>query len=95
VILTRKPAGSNISEPQGYLEASVISYPDNQPADPDLWDDIFSPVLLIGVEKFLSSNVQNITYSLLRIGTFIKQHSLGNKPVKDFLKLANVGVVAW
>ena len=92
MILTRKPAGSNISEPQGYLEASVISYSDNQPADPNLWDDVFSPILLIGVKKFLSSNVQNI---ILRIGTFIKQHSLGNKPVKDFLKLANVGAVAW
>ena len=95
MILIRKLAGSNISEPQDYLEASVISYSDNQPADPDLWDDVFFPILLIRVENFLSSNIQNITYSLLRIGTFIKQHSLGNKPVKDFLKLANVGAVAW
>jgi len=37
----------------------------------------------------------SLTCSLLRIGTFIKQHSLGNKPAKDFLELADIGFAAW
>jgi len=77
------------------LEVSVISYSNNQSTDLNLWNGVFSPVLLIGVKKFLSSDVQNITYSLLRIGTFIKQYSLGDKPEKYFPELMEVGTAAW
>lgn len=31
----------------------------------------------------------------LRIGTFIQQCSLGDKPIKDFPELADIGVAAW
>ena len=62
----------NIFNTGSTLEPLVISYSDNQPMDLDLWDGFFFPTLLIRVEKFLFSNAQNITYSLLRIGMFIK-----------------------
>ena len=76
------------------LEFLTIPYDDNQPADLDLLDSIFSPTSLIGVKKFLSSNAQNIMYLLLRIGTFIKQYSLGDKLAKDFLKLVEIGTAS-
>ena len=72
VSAARQPADSNTPEPQDYLGAFVIPYSDNQLADPDLWNGVFSPISLIGIKKFLSNDVQNITCLLLRIGTFIK-----------------------
>jgi len=44
------------------------------------------------VHKFYSSDVQNITYLLLQIEIFIKQHHLGNKLVLDYPELMEVGV---
>jgi len=44
-------------EPQGYLEASILPYSDNQPVDLNLWNNIFPPILLIEVKEFLSSDV--------------------------------------
>jgi len=76
------------------LEFLTIPYNDNQPADLDLLDSIFSPTSLIGVKKFLSSNAQNIICLLFRIGTFIKQYSLGDKLAKDFLKLVKIGTAS-
>jgi len=47
------------------LESSAILYNNNQPADSELWDGLFSPISLLEIKKFLSSNAQNITCSLL------------------------------
>jgi len=77
------------------IESLAILYNNNQLVDPDFWDGLFALVLLFRINKFLSSNAQNITCSLLRINIFIKQHSLDNKPAKNFPKLADIGFVAW
>ena len=73
-----------------HLESSAIPCTENQPADPDLWDGVFSPISLFGVKKFLSSDVQNITCLLLQIGTFIQRH-LDNKLASDYLELMEIG----
>ena len=65
-----------------HLESSAIPYTENQPADPDLWDGVFSPISLFGV--------QNITCLLLQIGTFIQRH-LDNKLASDYLELMEIG----
>jgi len=62
--------------------------------DPNLWDGFFALILLLGINEFLSSDAQNITFLLLRIGTFIKQHSLDNKLAKDFPELIDIGFTA-
>jgi len=49
---------------------------------------------LLGMEKFLNNDAQNITCSLFRIEIFIKQYHLDNKQVLDFLELANISTVA-
>jgi len=66
--------------PQVCLEPLVIPYQANQPADPQLWDDNFSPISLFGIDKFLTSDAKNIVgnCSLLRIAAFIKQDSQGH-----------------
>jgi len=70
----RQLARTNVSMPQGQgmsnnakpmLKSSAIPYNNNQPAGPELWDGLFSPISLLGIEKFLSSDAQNITCSLL------------------------------
>ena len=50
--------GSNVSMPRGQgmgtsttrpnIESTAIPYGDNQPADPNLWDDSFSSILYLG-----------------------------------------------
>jgi len=44
------------------IELSAIPYDNNQLVDPDLWDSLFTLVLLLRINEFLSSNAQNITY---------------------------------
>ena len=85
----------DITHTRPILESSAISYNNNQSVDPDLCDGVFSPIFLIGIEKFLSSDAQNITCSLLRIETFIKQHFLSNKLAKNFLELIEVSAISW
>ena len=55
---------------------------------------VLTPVSLLGINKFFSSNAQKFTCLLLRIGIFIKQHSFGNKQAKDFLELADISFIA-
>ena len=73
----------NISSTEPNLELIAISYSDNQPIDSKLQNSIFSLILLVEVDKFLSNDAQNITCSLLRIRTFIKQYLFSNKQVAD------------
>jgi len=102
--IARQPAKVNMSMLHGQsmessvkpmLEPLVILYNNNQPADPNLWNGLFASISLLGIDKFINSNVQNIMCLLLRIGTFIKQHTLSDKHAKDFLELANIGFIAW
>ena len=101
--IDKQPIRTNVSVPQGQeisnnaelmLESSAIPYNNNQLADLELWDGLFISILLLRIEKFLSSDIQNITCSLLQIGIFIKQCSLRDKPAKNFLELANIGFAA-
>jgi len=60
------------------MNSLSVPYNNNQPANLDLLYDLFALVLLLGIEKFLNNDAQNIIYSLLRIKTFIQQHFLGD-----------------
>jgi len=42
-------------------------------ADPSLWDSNFGVISLFGTDKFLQSDVNNMTISLQCIATFLKQ----------------------
>ena len=44
------------------LETLAIPYNDNQLVDQDLWNDLFAPILLLGIKTFLSSDAQNIMF---------------------------------
>jgi len=98
---TMQPAGFNVPTSQGQgmansaksnLNSSTIPYNNNQSADPDLWDGLFTLTSLL-IKKYLSSDAQNITCSLLRIGTFIQQCSLGDRPAKNFPELVDISTV--
>ena len=73
----------NISSTEPNLELIAISYSDNQPINPKLQNSIFSLILLVEVDKFLGNDAQNITCSLLRIRTFIKQYLFSDKQAAD------------
>jgi len=60
----------NNTEPM--LESSAIPYNNNQLANPELWNSLFSSIPSLKIEKFLSSDAQNITCLLLQIDMFIK-----------------------
>ena len=65
VFVARQLTETNMFVPQGQgiddsiepiLETLTISYNDNQLVDPYLWNGIFTPISLLGIKKFLSSN---------------------------------------
>jgi len=56
------------------IESTAIPYNDNQPADPNLCDSSFSSISLLRTEKSLNKDIKNLTTSLQRIRTYIKQH---------------------
>ena len=79
VSAANQPTTSNVSISQdngpnssaeSTLDASAL--PSNQLANSDLWDGVFTPTSLLGVNKFQSYDAQNITCLLIHIGTFIK-----------------------
>jgi len=47
------------------------------------------------MNKYLDSNAQNITCSLLRIAAFIRQHKLENKTAKDISQIGKFDFIAW
>ena len=69
-----QPVGNNMSMHLGQsmenstepaLETLALSYNKNELADPDLWDGLFTPISLLGINEFIGNNAQNITCSLL------------------------------
>ena len=54
------------------LKSLTILYNNNQLTNSNLWNSLFTPVSLLRINEFLSSNIQNITCLLLRIKMFIK-----------------------
>jgi len=57
---------------------SNIPYKANAPADPNLWDGHFGTISLFGINKFLQSNTQNISCSLICMAEFVKQRNITN-----------------
>ena len=77
------------------MESIAISYQENQPADPDLWDSIFAPISIFGIDQYISDDPQNITYFLFYIVMFIKQQSLDDKTAKDILPISEFRAAVW
>jgi len=50
----------DITNARPTLKSLAILYGDNLPMDPELWNGLFSSIVLFGVENFISSNIQNI-----------------------------------
>ena len=88
------PGSSNTSTAQG-IKPSVIPYAVNQPADLQLWASSFCPISLFGMNEFLDGDAKNITCSLFRMVTFIRQRRLEDKTVEDILQITKFGSVAW
>ena len=63
--------------------------------DPQLWNGNFYPIFLFGVDKYLEEDAKNITYSLLKIAAFIKQHLLENRTAKNISQITEFKFVAW
>ena len=51
----------------------VIPYSANVPADPSLWNGNFMATSLFGTNKFLNSDINNVTCSLKRMACFLRQ----------------------
>jgi len=73
------------------LEPLVIPYQADQPVDPNLWDGNFCPISLFSVDNYLEGDTKNVTCSLLRMVTFIKQCQLKNRTTKDILQIVEFG----
>jgi len=67
-----------MGQPQG-LETLSISYSINQPADPNLWNGSMHPVSIFRLNDQLDADIYNITISLLRIVSYIREWSLEDK----------------
>jgi len=65
------------------LKSLAIPYQVNQPTNLLLQNSNFVLISLFGVNKYLTSNIKNITCFLQRIATFIKQRPLYNRNTKD------------
>ena len=84
----------NMCQSQG-LETSLIPYLINQPADPRLWNDSVYSISIYGLNKYLKVDANNITTSLHRITSFIRNRFLNRKTEKDILHITGFGHTAW
>ena len=73
----------------------VIPYSANVPADPTLWDGNFTAISLFGTNKFLNSNINNISCSLQRMACFLRQHNLEGHNGNNIKQLDPFGQSAW
>jgi len=74
---------------------SSIFYSVNQLADPRLWNDFAHPISIYGLNKNLGVDANNITTSLHRIASFIKNRLLNRKTEKDISHIVGFGYAAW
>ena len=74
---------------------AVIIYTANQPADLQLWDSNFCPILIFNMNEYLEDDAKNIICSLLRTVVFIRQHKLENKTTENISQISKFGFVAW
>jgi len=56
--------GMDTSTTRPNIESIAISYDNNEPADPNIWDGSFSPISIFGVNKSLGKDTKNIACSL-------------------------------
>jgi len=71
----------------------LLPYSVNQLADPSLslWDDSAHPISIYSLNKCLETNVNNITMSLNRIVSFVRNRFLNGKMEKDIPHIAGFG----
>ena len=73
----------------------VIPYNANVLADPSLWDGNFSATSLFGTNKFLNSNINNITCSLKRMACFLRQRNVKERDANSIRQLDPFSESAW
>ena len=74
---------------------AAIIYAANQPADLQLWDSNFCPILIFDMNEYLEDDAKNIMCLLLRIVAFIRQHKLENKTTENISQISEFGFVTW
>jgi len=74
---------------------TVISYSANIPADPTLWDSNFTATSLFSTNKFLNSDINNISCSLQCMACFLRQHNLEGRNGNNIKQLDPFGQSAW
>ena len=77
------------------IEPSVILYRVNQPVDLQLQNGSFCPISLFRINEYLEDDVKNITCSLFRKTSFIKQRRLEDKIAKDISQISKFGYIVW
>ena len=73
----------NMSQPQD-LETILIPYSVNQPVDLSLWDNSIHPISIYSLNKCLETDAHNITMSLNRIVSFVRNRFLDGKIKKRY-----------
>jgi len=86
---------SNINISTEPSPPKVIPYSTNVPADPSLWDGNFMVTSLFGTNKFLNSNINNITCSLKCMACFLRQRNVKDRDTNSIRQLDPFGESAW
>ena len=77
------------------IKLSVFLYTVNQLINLQLLDSSFCPISLFKINEFLDSDAKNITCSLPRIVSFIRQRKLKDKIMNDIMQITKFGSAAW
>jgi len=73
----------------------VIPYSTNISTDLTLWDGNFMATSLFGTNKFLNSDINNISCSLQCMACFLRQHNLEGRNGNNIKQLDPFGQSAW
>lgn len=77
------------------ITPTAIPYEENQPADPDLWDGNFGAVSIFGTKECFECDTANISLSLHRAATYIRQRDLSGGDPNTLPQLLAFGNAAW
>ena len=77
------------------LPSMVILYSTNVPANPSLQNRNFTATSLFSMDKFLNSDICNITCSLQHMACFLKQRNLEDCNSNNISQLSTFGKLAW
>jgi len=86
---------SNIDISTEPSSPKVIPYSANVPADPSLWDGNFMATSLFGTNKFLNSDINNITCSLKCIACFLRQRNVKDRDANSLRQLDPFSESVW